>query len=85
MDTKEVVDQMIDDILAGNNLNAREKFDAAIADKLNDAIAAKKIEVAQSIYGSVDQQDAAQDTEIEAEIETETEEETDENTETSEE
>ena len=50
MDTKDIINQMIDDIIDGNNTDARDRFDAAISIKLTDAIDARKIELAQSIY-----------------------------------
>ena len=50
MDTKEIINQMIDDIIDGNNTDARDSFDAAISNKLTDALDVRKIELAQSIY-----------------------------------
>lgn len=50
MDTKEIINQMIDDIIDGNNTDAKDSFEAAISNKLTDALDAKKIELAQSIY-----------------------------------
>lgn len=41
---------MIDDIIDGNNTDARDSFDAAISNKLTDALDVRKIELAQSIY-----------------------------------
>ena len=54
MDTKELIDQMITDILAGNNVEAREIFDQAIGLKVSDALDVKKVEVAQAIYSRDD-------------------------------
>lgn len=50
MDTKEIINQMIDDIIDGNNTDAKDSFEAAISNKLTDALDARKIELAQSIY-----------------------------------
>jgi hypothetical protein len=50
VDTKEIINQMIDDIIDGNNTDARDSFDAAISNKLTDALDVRKIELAQSIY-----------------------------------
>lgn len=50
MDTREIINKMIDDIIDGNNTDAKDSFDAAISNKLTDALDAKKIEIAQSIY-----------------------------------
>lgn len=41
---------MIDDIIDGNNTDAKDSFDAAISNKLTDALDARKIELAQSVY-----------------------------------
>ena len=46
---------MIDDIIDGNNTEARDSFDAAISNKLTDALDAKKIELAQSVYSKEEQ------------------------------
>ena len=50
MDTKEIIDQFVDDVLDGNNLAAKEAFQNAISIKVSDAIEQKKVEVAQSVY-----------------------------------
>jgi len=50
MDTKELIDQMITDILAGNNVEARDSFDQAIGLKVTDALDHSKVEIAQAIY-----------------------------------
>jgi hypothetical protein len=41
---------MIDDIIDGNNTDAKDGFESALSAKLTDALDAKKIEIAQSIY-----------------------------------
>ena len=41
---------MIDDIIDGNNTDAKDGFESALSNKLTDAIDARKIELAQSIY-----------------------------------
>lgn len=41
---------MIDDIIDGNNTDAKDGFESALSSKLTDALDAKKIEIAQSIY-----------------------------------
>jgi len=50
VDTKDIINKMIDDIIDGNNTDAKDSFEAAISNKLTDALDAKKIEIAQSIY-----------------------------------
>jgi hypothetical protein len=54
MDTKEFIDTMIMNILDGENVEAKEKFDQAIGLKVADALDAKKVEVAQAIYSRDD-------------------------------
>ena len=50
MDTREIINKMIDDIIDGNNTDAKDGFESALSAKLTDALDAKKIEIAQSIY-----------------------------------
>ncbi|CAB5221931.1 hypothetical protein UFOVP242_146 [uncultured Caudovirales phage] len=50
MDTREIINKMIDDIIDGNNTDAKDGFESALSSKLTDALDAKKIEIAQSIY-----------------------------------
>lgn len=50
MDTREIINKMIDDIIDGNNTDAKDGFESALSTKLTDALDAKKIEIAQSIY-----------------------------------
>ena len=50
MDTTEIINKMIDDIIDGNNTDAKDGFESALSNKLTDAIDARKIELAQSIY-----------------------------------
>ena len=70
MDTKEFIDTMIMNILDGENVEAKEKFDQAIGLKVTDALDAKKVEVAQAIY-SREVEDEDQDEYIEQEEEDE--------------
>jgi len=50
VDTTEIINKMIDDIIDGNNTDARDGFESALSNKLTDALDARKIELAQSIY-----------------------------------
>jgi hypothetical protein len=50
METKDIIDNMIDSIIDGDANKAREDFDDAIAAKLSDAMASRKLELAQSVY-----------------------------------
>ena len=61
MDTKELIDQMITDILAGNNVEAKDIFDQAIGLKVSDALDVKKVEVAQAIYSRDDEEEEEED------------------------
>jgi hypothetical protein len=70
MDTKEFIDTMIMNILDGENVEAKEKFDQAIGLKVTDALDAKKVEVAQAIY-SREVEDEDQDEYIDQEEEDE--------------
>ena len=76
MDTKELIDQMITDILAGNNVEARDSFDQAIGLKVSDALDVAKVEVAQAIYArdEAEEEDEEYELEVEDEDVSETEE-----------
>jgi hypothetical protein len=50
VDTREIINKMIDDIIDGNNTDAKDGFETALSNKLTDALDARKIELAQSIY-----------------------------------
>ena len=50
MDTREIINKMIDDIIDGNNTDAKDGFETALSNKLTDALDARKIELAQSVY-----------------------------------
>ena len=41
---------MIDDIIDGNNTDAKDGFESALSSKLTDALDARKVEIAQSLY-----------------------------------
>ena len=57
MDNNELINKMIDDIIAGNNTEAKETFDSAIAAKMSDALDSKKVELAQSVYSKEKDED----------------------------
>jgi len=50
VDTTEIINRMIDDIIDGNNTDAKGGFESALSNKLTDALDARKIELAQSLY-----------------------------------
>jgi hypothetical protein len=50
VDTTEIINRMIDDIIDGNNTDAKAGFDSALSSKLTDALDVRKVELAQSIY-----------------------------------
>jgi hypothetical protein len=50
VDTTEIINKMIDDIIDGNNTDAKDGFETALSNKLTDALDTRKIELAQSIY-----------------------------------
>lgn len=61
MDNKDVIDKLIDQIIDGQTTDAGVTVNDILAQKVNDVIELKKIEVAQQIYG---QQEV--DTDVEA-------------------
>ena len=50
MDTTEIINRVIDDIIDGNNTDAKAGFESALSSKLTDALDVRKVELAQSIY-----------------------------------
>ena len=78
METADIINNMIDKIIQGDNTNAQEDFEALISSKLQTAIEDKKKEVAQSIYGTSEissEEDDNDEEEIEIDSEEDTEEE----------
>ncbi len=71
MEYKDTLDSLIGNIINGDNLGAQQDFESVIQQKMNDAIEAKKHEVAASIYGT----SGKEDTEDSSEEEIDTEEE----------
>ena len=63
---KETINSMIDKILDGDNVSAKEDFESLITQKMNDALDHKKVEVASSIYGG-EQSEVTDDSELEIE------------------
>ena len=64
MDNKDVIDKLIDQIIDGQTTDAGVTVNDILAQKVNDVIELKKIEVAQQIYGvSVEEPAASTDTE----------------------
>jgi hypothetical protein len=57
VDTTEIINKMIDDIIDGNNTDAKSGFESALSTKLTDAIDARKIEIAQSLYNQEVEED----------------------------
>lgn len=51
MDTKDLVKQMVINVLDGQPAEAQERFQDIISIKVTDAIDAKRTEVASSVYG----------------------------------
>jgi len=65
MDNSEAISNMIDDILAGNNTEAKEVFDSIVSNKMTDALDVRKTELAQAIYSNekVEDEDEVEDEE----------------------
>ena len=47
-----IIDKLVDDILSGDALAAKETFEDAISLKITNALDQKKIELAQQMYSS---------------------------------
>jgi len=72
MNKSEIINQMINHIIDNKNTEAGESFNSLISAKLNDALEAKKIEVAQTIYNYQEVDEPTDEEEVE-EIEQEAE------------
>jgi len=64
MDNQELINSIIDDIISGNNTEAKQSIENILSQKLNDAIDTKKQEVASSIY-TTDRADSSEKSEEE--------------------
>ena len=63
-----IINKLVDDILSGDALSAKETFEDAISLKITNALDQRKIELAQQMYSTSTEEDGEQ-------IETETEDE----------
>lgn len=63
-----IINKLVDDILSGDALAAKETFEDAISLKITNALDQRKIELAQQMYSTSTEEDGEQ-------IETETEDE----------
>lgn len=55
----ELANDLLDAIASGNQEQVKSAFTNAMNDKINDSLQARKIELAQRIYGNVVQDDSA--------------------------
>ena len=63
MENSELIHSMIDNILDNKNTEAQETFKSLLSQKLNDALEAKKVEVAQSVYSPQEVEEPVEDVE----------------------
>ena len=63
METKDIVSNLISNIVDDNITQAKDDFEAVISAKLASAIEDKKQEVAQSIYVNSEEEDTEDETE----------------------
>lgn len=57
MERSEVIQHMVNDILMDRSTDAMEKFNTLMADRMQNAIDDRKIEVAQTVYATDKQED----------------------------
>ena len=57
MDNNEMISGMLDDIAAQDAVAAQDKFNAVMSQKISDALDARKVEVASSIYSKDSNED----------------------------
>lgn len=65
----QTLQDLIDKIIAGDNLGASDSFNSAISAKVIDALDAKKFELAQSVYSTPEPEDSPVEEPEEASIE----------------
>lgn len=57
MEQSEVIAKMVDDIIADNNIDAKEAFEELVQARLTDALDVKKKEIASSLYDKEQEQE----------------------------
>lgn len=53
----ELLKSFVQDIVAGNNINAKEKFDTLVSSRVSDSLDARKVEVANSIFNGTNEEE----------------------------
>ena len=53
----ELLKTFVQDIVTGNNVDAREKFDTLVSSRVSDALDARKVEVATSIFNDTPEEE----------------------------
>jgi len=66
MDNQELINNIIDKIISGDNAEAKQSIESILSQKMNDAIDVKKQEVAQSIYSQQTTDDVSSEEEPES-------------------
>ena len=64
-----IINKLVDDILSGDALSAKETFEDAISLKITNALDQRKIELAQQMYSTSSQEDGVEENETETEDE----------------
>ena len=54
---REYIEKLVDQIIDGDNTNARETYSDAMSTKITDALEGRKKEIAQSIYDNDSQEE----------------------------
>lgn len=60
MENKELINNLIDNIVDGKNTDAQEIFNTIVSSKLSDALEVKKREVAMAIYSKEADEDTTE-------------------------
>lgn len=68
----DLANSLLDAIATGNQEEMNARFSAAMNDKINDTLQARKVELAQRIYGDVQAKQAAETNDDAGTTETET-------------
>ena len=64
-----IINKLVDDILSGDAVSARETFEDAISLKITNALDQRKIELAQQMYSTSTEVDGVEENETETENE----------------
>ena len=55
--TNELLNSFVQDIITGNNADAKDKFNTLLSSRVSDALDVRKVEVANSVFNQDEQEE----------------------------